>query len=622
MQAPVGLPSGSVIADRYEIGRELGRGERSIVYEARDRETGAELALKLVLLAPATAHFARERLRRDTELVRALAHPGIVRPFEIVDHGSWSLIAMERVTGRSLASAVAADGPLHPDAVARLGSELAEALSAVHRCGVVHRDLKPENVLLDEGGGAHLSDFGCAHLESQALLTQPEHPVTTVGYLPPEVIEGQTADPRSDVYALGMTLFFALVGYLPKGAEQNLPPGALAAGHHPREKRPDVPEWLDEIVARATRAEPGHRLETAERFARALAGRSLESRTDESQSGQALRVCVLCRRPGTLGRAVCPHCEDVDGGVANSILLVVPAHGREGRANQLRLLSELTSIPAERGSLRSAVRAQRALVRVSASHADVLARRLRSRGVEARVLPLERAWTVLPRWSLALCVATLCAGGLAAVAGFPLLLAASLVPASAALYSGWTWIQRETLIGDGSDVPPPGALVRAVSDAMPRIQGGQARQILVEILRLGRDLWLRLCAGEASDGARSELIAALLCTCDAASELAREDGILDALQLHGERRNEAPPGLIESRALYHSGRSRLVQAMLECAASFSRLRAQDLLEPEDERRAIHAICFELREELEAVTKLADEAGQLFPGRPQRGLERA
>jgi hypothetical protein len=157
---------------------------------------------------------------------------------------------------------------------------------------------------------------------------------------------------------------------------------------------------------------------------------------------------------------------------------------------------------------------------------------------------------------------------------------------------------------------------------MPRVQVGQARQILVEILRLGRDLWLRLCAGEASDGARSELVAALLCACEAAVELAREDGILDALQLHGERRNEAPPGLIESRALYHSARSRLVQAMLECAASFSRLRAQDLLEPEDERRAIHAICFELREELECVNKLAEQAAQLFPGRRQRLSDRA
>ena len=151
---------------------------------------------------------------------------------------------------------------------------------------------------------------------------------------------------------------------------------------------------------------------------------------------------------------------------------------------------------------------------------------------------------------------------------------------------------------------------------MPRLQVGQARKLLVEILRLSRDLWLRLCAGEDSDGARSELTAALLCTCEAAGELARQDGILDALQLHGERRNEPPPGLMESRALYHSARSRLVQALLECAASFSRLRAQDMLEPEDERRALHAICFELREELESVTKQADEAAQLFPGRPQ------
>ena len=613
MAAPLGLPPGSVVADRYELAHELGRGERSVVYAVRDRRTGAELALKLVALAPATAHFARLRLRRESELVRSLAHPGIVRPVEVVDQGSWSLIAMERVSGRSLASAVDGDGALHPDAVARLGIEIAEALSAVHRCGVVHRDVKPQNVLLDEGGRARLSDFGCARLEGQALLTRPEDPVSVVGYLAPEVIEGQLADPRSDVYALGMTLYFALVGHLPKGAEPGLPPTPLPAGQHPREKRPDVPEWLDEIIARATCAEPGHRLETAERFARALGMRSLESRGDDADS-RALRVCVLCRRPGTLGRAVCPHCEDVEGGEADSLVLVVPARGREARANQLRLLSELTSIAAEHLPLRSAAAAQRALVRVSAAHAAVLVKRLRGRGVEARSLALDRAWTALPRWSVALALATLGAGGVAALCGFPLLLAASVLPASVAVYSGWTWVQRETLIGDGSDVPPPAALVRAVADAMPRLQVGQARKLLVEILRIGRDLWLRLCAGETSDGARSELTAALLCACDAASELAREDGILDALQLHGDRRNEPPPGLMESRALYQSARSRLVQAMLECAAALSRLRGQDLVEPEDERRRLHALCFELREELESVSKLAHEAAQLFPGR--------
>jgi hypothetical protein len=209
------------------------------------------------------------------------------------------------------------------------------------------------------------------------------------------------------------------------------------------------------------------------------------------------------------------------------------------------------------------------------------------------------------------------AGALAAYLGFPLLLAASVVPATAALVAGYAWMQRETLLGDKSDAPPPAGLVRAVSDAMPRLQVGQGRKLLIELLRIGRDLWLRVCACEASDGARSELTAVLLCGCDAASELARQDGILDALQLHGERRYQPPPGLMESRALYHSARSRLVQAMLESAASLSRLRAQDMLEPEDERRALHAICFELREELESVVKQANEASLLFPGRPLR-----
>ncbi|MFI5314517.1 MAG: serine/threonine-protein kinase [Myxococcota bacterium] len=622
MQAPLGLPSGSIVADRYELTGELGRGERSVVYRARDRRSDADVALKLLALSPTTAHFARQRLRRESEIVRALAHPGIIRPLELVDHGSWSLIAMELVDGRSLAAAVAADGPLHPDTVARLGIEIADALSAAHRCGVVHHDVKPENVLLDAGGRARLADFGCARLEGQALLTLPEDPVTLAAYLPPEVIEGQIADPRSDVYALGLVLYFALVGSVPKGQRANLPPAPLAGGYHPREKRADVPEWLDEIVARATRAEPGHRLETAERLSRALSQRSLESRGDDAAEGRALRVCVLCRRPGTLGRAVCPHCEDVEGGEADTLVLVVPARGREARSNQVRLLSELTSIPARQLSLRSAARAQRALVRVSAAHATVLAKRLRGRGIEARALRLDDSWRALPQWSMALAGATALAGASAAWLGFPLLLVASAVPASAALIAGWTWIQRETLLGDKSDVPPPAALVRAVSDAMPRLQVGQGRKLLIELLRIGRDLWLRLCAGDTSDGARSELTAALLCGCDSASELAREDGILDALQLHGERRNEPPPGLMESRALYHSARSRLVQAMLECAASLSRLRAQDMLEPEDERRALHAICFELREELEAVLKHADEASQLFPGRPLRRVDGA
>jgi hypothetical protein len=621
MQAPLGLPSGSIVADRYELTGELGRGERSIVYLARDRQTGTDVALKLLALTPATAHFSRQRLRRESEIVRALSHPGIVRPLELVDHGSWSLIAMELVAGRSLAGAVAADGPMHPDAVARLGIEVSEALYAAHRCGVVHHDVKPENILLDAGGRARLADFGCARLEGQALLTLPEDPVTHAAYLPPEVIEGQIADSRSDVYALGLALYFALVGSAPKGQRPNLPPAPLAAGYHPREKRAEVPEWLDEIVARATRAEPGHRLETAERLGRALSQRSLESRGDEVGDGRALRVCVLCRRPGTLGRTVCPHCEDVEGGEADTLLLVVPARGRDARANQLRLLSELTSIPPRQLALRSAANAQRALVRVSKAHAEALVKRLRGRGIEARALGVDLCWRALPHWSLALAAATVAAGASAAFAGFPLLLAASVVPAAAALVAGWTWIQRETLLGDKTESPPPAVLVHAVSDAMPRLQVGQGRKLLIELLRIGRDLW-KLCAGPQSDGARSELTAVLLCGCDSASELSRQDGILDALQLHGERRNEPPPGLMESRALYHSARSRLVQAMLESAASLSRLRAQDMLDPEDERRALHAICFELREELEAVIKQADEASQLFPGRPLRQLDRA
>ena len=615
MQAPLGLPSGSIVAHRYEVTGELGRGERSIVYSARDRRSGGDVALKLLALSPATAHFARQRLRRESEIVRALAHPGIVRPLEIVDHGSWSLIAMEIVSGRSLAGAVAAEGPLHPEAVARLGNEIADALSAAHRCGVVHHDLKPENILLDAGGRARLTDFGCARLEGQALLTLPEDPVALAAYLPPEVVEGQIANPRSDVYSLGLVLYFALVGNVPKGQRPNLPPPPLAGGYHPRERRADVPEWLDEIVARATRAEPGHRLETAERFGRALAQRSLESRGDEAAEGRALRVCVLCRKPGTLGRAVCPHCEDVEGGEADQLVMVVPARGRDVRANQLRLLSELTSIPA--GSSRCAARRARSgrWCACPTAHADVLVKRLRGRGIDARALRLDE------------CLAR----------GAPVVAGASRhhrrgrgergvrrLPAAARDERR----ARRRGADRRLDLDPARDAARrqerrdrrrpcwcAPVRAMPRLQVGQGRKLLIELLRIGRDLWKRLRAGETPTvRARSSPRCCCAAATPPASSRARTASSTRCSSTASAATSRRPDSWRAARS-YHSARSRLVQAMLECAASLSRLRAQDMVEPEDERRALHAICFELREELESVSKQADEASQLFPGRP-------
>src|SRR5713101_7042923 len=132
---PPYLNPGVVLQDRYEIADEIGRGGFSIVYRARDRRIGADVAIKLLVPPPAAARLARERLRREVQAVRQLSHPNIVAVYDVVDDGPWSFVVMEYVPGPDLAVRVRQRGPLDPDAAARLGRDIPAALAAAHRRG-------------------------------------------------------------------------------------------------------------------------------------------------------------------------------------------------------------------------------------------------------------------------------------------------------------------------------------------------------------------------------------------------------------------------------------------------------------------------------------------------------
>src|SRR5213079_1864518 len=140
----------------------------------------------------------------------------------------------EYVRGPDLAVRVRQRGPLDPDAAARLGREVSEALAAAHRRGILHRDVKPQNVLLDPDGRARLTDFGSAKLETLSTLTQTGGLVGTLDYAAPEVVAGRRGDARSDIYGLGVTLHFALTGRLPERPSPHLPPPAAPQGYRPR----------------------------------------------------------------------------------------------------------------------------------------------------------------------------------------------------------------------------------------------------------------------------------------------------------------------------------------------------------------------------------------------------
>jgi serine/threonine-protein kinase len=162
------LNPGHVLGERYEIEREIGRGGYSVVYLARDRELGTGVAVKLLVPPPALAKLARERMRREAIAARGLAHPNIVGLHDFLEDGPWSYLVMEYVDGPDLRERVDTRGPLSPDEVVRIGADVAAALDAAHRQGILHRDVKPQNVLLAPDGRARLTDFGSARLESQA----------------------------------------------------------------------------------------------------------------------------------------------------------------------------------------------------------------------------------------------------------------------------------------------------------------------------------------------------------------------------------------------------------------------------------------------------------------------
>ena len=200
MPAPLTDPSllGSLLADRYEIRAPLGRGGMGEVVEAVDRRLARTVAIKV--LHPELADDERflARFRREAATAARLSHVGIVSVHDIGEHAGRTFIVMELVAGRTLADL----GSGADDAeVARIGAAAARALAHAHDRGVVHRDVSPANIMVTADGAVKVLDFGIARGPSATAASRG-----TVAYVAPEVLRGETADARADVYSLGMVL--------------------------------------------------------------------------------------------------------------------------------------------------------------------------------------------------------------------------------------------------------------------------------------------------------------------------------------------------------------------------------------------------------------------------------
>ncbi len=277
-----------IIAGKYEVIGELGRGGMGLVYQARHTTLGATYAVKTV-----PAHIAAEpeyllRFQQEAQVMAALRHPNIVRVVDIGEDQGTHYLVMECVEGESLRQLLAASPTLPLGDVVRIGLDVAAALGHAHSHvpPIVHRDIKPSNILVDGNSGrALVTDFGIAKLlGSDVLRTKTGMVIGTVKYCSPEQLDGSAIDPRVDVFALGLVLCEMVAGRHPLEGldEKQLLARALDRGtEYPLQLPGTTPADLRRLIERATAKDRARRHPTMGALHEALADvqRSLSTRT-------------------------------------------------------------------------------------------------------------------------------------------------------------------------------------------------------------------------------------------------------------------------------------------------------------------------------------------------------
>jgi eukaryotic-like serine/threonine-protein kinase len=261
---------GALVDGRYRIRGRVARGGMATVYTALDERLERTVALKIIHPGQHSDAGFLDRFTDEAKTIARLTHPNVVAVYDQGTHDGLPYLIMEYVRGRTLRELLADKRRLPPTEALAILEQMLAAVAAAHRAGLVHRDIKPENVLVAEapGGGSlvdavvKVADFGLARAVEASADEAGAHLLATVAYVAPELVTDGHADPRTDVYSAGIVLFEMLTGRVPYDGDKPVevawkhvdddvpPPSKYVAG---------LPAVLDDLVARATRRDPGGR---------------------------------------------------------------------------------------------------------------------------------------------------------------------------------------------------------------------------------------------------------------------------------------------------------------------------------------------------------------------------
>src|SRR6476661_8172220 len=266
----------TVLEPQYRLERELGRGGMGVVFLATDTTLDRRVAIKAVHPELATHSSIGRRFLAEARTIARLRHPNVVGVHAAGSADGLLYYVMDEVQGESLRQRLLRERRLDPATATRIVADMAAALDAAGRAGVVHRDVKPENVLLDESTGrAMLADFGIARAmagDQGSSSTGQGVAVGTPAYMSPEQAAGEEVDSRSDLYALGIVAYEMLTGTPPfQGPNRVVVSKHIAERPTPVDRlRPDVPRPLAAAIMRALEKQPGDRWQTGDAFRQAL----------------------------------------------------------------------------------------------------------------------------------------------------------------------------------------------------------------------------------------------------------------------------------------------------------------------------------------------------------------